>query len=96
VLKVLNSNLGKYQICHQHPFNSISGAKNCRLFKSQMSASDWVRSGYYYPSSEKVKSGKLVLLAVGQSYLLIRRQLDLSKNTLLEKVKRQRSKASCG
>jgi len=38
------------------------------------------------PSSEKVKSGKLVPLAVGQSYLLIRSQLDLSKNTLLEKV----------
>ena len=83
------------------PIQFHFGCKQLRLFKSQMSASDWVRLDYYYPFPEKVKSDKLVpkvLVSVvaGQFYLLNSRQLDLSKNTILEIVKRQRSKASCG
>ena len=38
----------------------------------------------------------LALVAAGQSYRQIGRQLDLSKNTVLEIVKREREKAGSG
>jgi putative DNA-invertase from lambdoid prophage Rac len=42
--------------------------------------------------SDKLTSKVLALVAAGQSYRVIGRQLDLSKNTVLEIVKRERAK----
>jgi putative DNA-invertase from lambdoid prophage Rac len=45
--------------------------------------------------SDKLAPNVLALVAAGQSYRQIGRQLDLSKNTVLEIVKRERAKARC-
>ena len=45
--------------------------------------------------SDKLAPTVLALVAAGQSYRQIGRQLDLSKNTVLEIVKRERAKAVC-
>lgn len=46
--------------------------------------------------SDKLAPKVLALVAAGQSYRQIGRQLNLSKNTVLEIVKRQRAKEICG